>query len=268
MVMQIKRTATPANPPPALAQGQLSVGMADSPPSLWVGVPTTVDPSGRKQVNTVATDATLTGAGTAAQPLSVVSAPTPTVQTFGASGTYTPSAGVRGIRVRMIAGGGGGGAQFTSLGSQHPPGGTSAFAGWTTGGGGGGFDGGAFSDVGGGGAGGGNGAGVQIVRTSGGTGGQGMSANIVIGLSGGVGGAGYFGGSGAYGSGGDGAGADGGNGFYVLTGTGGGAGEYVEFAMTAAQLGSSALVTVGAGGPAGAQAGPGLPGIVIVEEYY
>lgn len=52
MVMQIRRTPTPNNPPPAgsLAEGQLSVGMADNPPTLWAGVPTTIDVSGRLQI--------------------------------------------------------------------------------------------------------------------------------------------------------------------------------------------------------------------------
>src|SRR5215475_14980775 len=52
MTIQIKRTATPGAQPPALAEGQLAVGMADSPsPSLYVGVPTTIDPSGRRLIN-------------------------------------------------------------------------------------------------------------------------------------------------------------------------------------------------------------------------
>lgn len=43
----IKHTATPNNPPPALAPGELSVEMA-VPCRLWVGVPTALDPSGMK----------------------------------------------------------------------------------------------------------------------------------------------------------------------------------------------------------------------------
>lgn len=47
--IQIKRTATANNPPAnnSLQQGELSVEMATSPPKLWVGVPTTVDATGR-----------------------------------------------------------------------------------------------------------------------------------------------------------------------------------------------------------------------------
>lgn len=50
MVMQVRRTLTPSNPPTGLAEGQLAVGMADTPPTLWAGVPTSVDPSGRVQL--------------------------------------------------------------------------------------------------------------------------------------------------------------------------------------------------------------------------
>lgn len=43
----IKRTATPNAPPTGLQIGELSVEMGD-PTRLWVGVPTAIDPSGRK----------------------------------------------------------------------------------------------------------------------------------------------------------------------------------------------------------------------------
>lgn len=48
MVMQIRRTAVPNNPPTDLAEGQLGVEMADNPPKLWIGVPTDIDSSGRR----------------------------------------------------------------------------------------------------------------------------------------------------------------------------------------------------------------------------
>lgn len=48
MPMQIRRTATPDLPPTGLAEGQLGVEMASDPPRVWVGVPTAVDPSGRR----------------------------------------------------------------------------------------------------------------------------------------------------------------------------------------------------------------------------
>lgn len=50
MPMQQLRTPTPNNPPTGLLEGQLSVGMGDSPVTLWTGVPTSVDPSGRVQL--------------------------------------------------------------------------------------------------------------------------------------------------------------------------------------------------------------------------
>lgn len=51
MPMQIRRTASPNSPPTGLAEGQLAVGMADDPATLWVGVPTAIDPSGRKLIS-------------------------------------------------------------------------------------------------------------------------------------------------------------------------------------------------------------------------
>jgi len=50
MAIQIRRTATPDNPPSDLVPGQLAVEMASDPPRLWCGVPATIDPSGRVQV--------------------------------------------------------------------------------------------------------------------------------------------------------------------------------------------------------------------------
>lgn len=51
MPMQIRRTSVPNTPPTGLAEGQLAIGMADAPPTLWVGVPTSIDPAGRRVVN-------------------------------------------------------------------------------------------------------------------------------------------------------------------------------------------------------------------------
>jgi len=48
--VQIKRTSTPDKPPTGLVPGELAVEMA-SPTRLWVGVPTTLDPSGMKLLN-------------------------------------------------------------------------------------------------------------------------------------------------------------------------------------------------------------------------
>jgi hypothetical protein len=48
--LQIHRTDS-SGPPTGLAEGQLSVEMNLTPPALWVGVPTALDPSGRKLIN-------------------------------------------------------------------------------------------------------------------------------------------------------------------------------------------------------------------------
>jgi len=50
MPIQIRRTATPDNPPVGLLPGQLSVEMASDPPRLWVGVPTSIDALGRREI--------------------------------------------------------------------------------------------------------------------------------------------------------------------------------------------------------------------------
>jgi hypothetical protein len=49
MAIQIKRTTT-GGAPTGLQPGQLAVEMGPTPPLLWVGVPTSVDPSGRKLI--------------------------------------------------------------------------------------------------------------------------------------------------------------------------------------------------------------------------
>lgn len=48
--MQIRRTAIPNESPGGLAEGQLAVEMASDPPRLWVGVPTSIDPTGRREI--------------------------------------------------------------------------------------------------------------------------------------------------------------------------------------------------------------------------
>lgn len=37
LTLQIKRTTTADNPPTSLAEGELAVGLGDTPPSLYVG---------------------------------------------------------------------------------------------------------------------------------------------------------------------------------------------------------------------------------------
>lgn len=106
MTMQIRRTSTPNPAPTALKEGQLAVGMADTPPSLWIGVPTALDPSGRKLI-------------------------TPTfkltTRVFNSSADYTPPPGLLYAIVECIGAGAAGGGAWN----------TGNFAGG--GGGGGGF---------------------------------------------------------------------------------------------------------------------------------
>jgi hypothetical protein len=200
----------------------------------------------------------------------------PTIQRFtGGSGTYVPTAGTRWIKGRMAAAGGGGSAQATNNGVA---GGNSSFGGWVANGGGGGVQGAGAGGAGG--SGGANGTGTLITRVGGQDGFVGQTFST--GRSG-AGGNSFFGGAGASvgngpaagqaakansGSGGSG-GVIGGN---NNGGSGGGAGEYVEFTMTAAQIGASlsyAVGALGAGGAAGGQAGGnGAAGQIIVEEYY
>jgi len=187
----------------------------------------------------------------------------PTIQRFtsGTSQTYTPTSGTARIRVRMVGGGGGadGGGQ----------GGTTSFGAWTAIGGYGGNYQGGYGSGGPGGSGGSNGAGTLVNRCQG-NGGGGASLGGGSSSSG-SGGAGPFGGgapasngSGINAAANSGAGAAGGQG--GSTGGGGGSGEYVEFYMTAAQIGASLSYTVGAGGTGGdAHGGSGL---IIVEEFY
>jgi len=197
----------------------------------------------------------------------------PTVQRFtsGTAQTYTPAAGVRFIRVRMVGGGGGGGAQVTNNGVAGVD---SSFGSWTAIKGGGGTAGGGKGT---GGTGGVDGTGTKIARLDGADGSSGRTFNPTFG---GAGGGSVFGGAGAYqdataggaakantGSG----GAAGGSSNAAIGG-GGGAGEYVEFFMTAAQIGASQTYTVGTGGNGGAAGtlagGNGAAGVIIVEEFY
>lgn len=198
-----------------------------------------------------------------------------TVQRFtsGTGATYTPGTGVTFIKVRMVGGGAGGGAVVTNSGTNGT--GTS-FGGWGCGAGVGGGP--VAANFGVGGTGGANGTGTLITRIDGQDGSGGSSGNTF----GGWGGSSAFGGGapGRQGSTGTGAtakantgsGGAGGQQAGTNAGAGGGAGEYVEFYMTAAQIGASQTYTVGgggAGGVAGTQAGgAGAAGIIIVEEFY
>ena len=217
---------------------------------------------------------TLTHADVAA----VSVAPTATTFTVTGTGTYTPPAGVRYIRVRMVAGGGGGGG--TVGGAAGGNGGNSSFLGWTALGGTGGQPGGASSAGGFGGAGGtggANGTGNAVLRLGGGVGGSGQSL-AAIGAIGGNGGSTPFGSgpvsrpqlaatvvaNGAGGSGGQTTSAT------VGGAGGGGGGEYVEFYVPTPTAGAMSVGAAGAGGTTGSGAAgmPGSPGLIVVEEFY
>jgi hypothetical protein len=199
-----------------------------------------------------------------------------TVQSFttGSGATYTPTAGTVRARVRLWGAGGGGGATITNAGGN---GATSSFGSWTSIFGQGGGTAGAAPGIGG--TGGVNSTGTLVQRIAGGTGTQGLGATGGA-LSG-------NGGSSAYGTfvtgwsttsaatgrtatscggGGAGGGPSGNPG-----GSGGGGGEFVEFWMTAAQIGASQTYTVGAagtGGTAGTFAGgAGFTGCLVIEEW-
>jgi hypothetical protein len=195
----------------------------------------------------------------------------PTVQRFtGGGGTYTPTAGIIRARARIVAGGGGGGSN-TAGGTG---GGNTTLGSWgaVAGGPGG------IGTGGTGGTGGGTGAGTTIMRQAGVNGGAG-SNNGGFSANGGAGGNTPFGGGGAGGALGSGTsaspntGSGGGGGGYTpgatgASGGGGGTGEYVEFWMTAAQIGASLAYSVGAAGSAGGNGGAGAAGQIIIEEFY
>jgi hypothetical protein len=48
--VQILRTLTPNQPPQALAPGEFAIEMASTPPRLWIGVDTSIDPVGMKML--------------------------------------------------------------------------------------------------------------------------------------------------------------------------------------------------------------------------
>jgi hypothetical protein len=223
---------------------------------------------------------TLTHADVAA--VSVV--PTATTFTVTGTGTYTPPAGVRYIRVRMVAaGGGGGGVVGTNAGGA---GGNSSFLGWTALGGSGGAGGGASGAAGAGGSGGTGGAnatGNLVLRLPGGIGGSGQvnsQTTVLMSAIGGSGGSTPFGSSPVSrppvaspavvntGAGGTGAFSSTAN---IGAAGGGGGGEYVEFYVATPTAGSIAVGAAGAGGVAGGggvAGSAGQPGLIVVEEFY
>jgi hypothetical protein len=209
----------------------------------------------------------------------------PTVQSFtsAATTTYTPANNIIWIRVRMCGPGGGGGANATNNGSAGST--STSFGSWTAVAGNGGANGGSTTGAsagGTGGTGGTNGTGTLVLRVAGGGGSHG-GADGAAGTrpAAGMGGVNPFGGCGGTaaqstgynGAANTGAGGGGGGGNEdVAGGAGGGAGEYVEFYMTAAQVGASQTCIVGAGGTGGAAGtkagGNGGSGVIVVEEHY
>jgi hypothetical protein len=199
-------------------------------------------------------------------------APSITVQSFtSGAATYTPTAGTVRIKVRMCGPGGGGGGASANTGNNGSA--ATSFGTWTAAAGSGGQSNG--SPGGAGGTGGTNGTGTLVSRFTGAAGSNGGFQTDV----GGQGGANSFGGAGAptLSTGGNasantgGGGAGGGRSGATNNGSGGGAGETVEFWMTAAQIGVSLSYTVGSGGTGGAAGtaagGNGAAGIIIVEEW-
>lgn len=197
----------------------------------------------------------------------------PTVQKFttGTGATYTPSTGVVRSRVRMAGGGGGAGASNTNNGTAGTD---TSFGSWVAKAGAAGNSG---STGGGsaGGTGGADGTGTLIVRITGGAGGPGGTYPVSTVVPSGVGGANSFGGaaaaSAAGGSvpaantGGGGSGGVGSN----LSGSGGGAGEYVEFWVNNPGAITYTVGAKGTGGAAGGNpGGDGAAGIIIIEEFY
>lgn len=218
------------------------------------------------------------GDATWAVPAITVAAPTVQKFTSGTGATYTPTAGMVRIKVRMVGGGGGGGARTTNAGNN---GASTVFADWTAGAG----LGGGIAGAGGGGGTNITGSGTAVINMQGADGGVSAMQTDATGDSqavfiGGAGGASVFGGAGmpAATTGGSaktnsGSGGSGGNSSVgTKGGGGGGAGAYWEFWMTAAQVGASQTYTVGAkgtGGAAGGSAGGnGADGYITIEEFY
>jgi hypothetical protein len=196
------------------------------------------------------------------------SAKMPTIATFVApqSGTYTPSAGVVWIRVRMVAGGGGG----SGGGGGNTAGQNTTFGGWTCIAGGAGqlANGGNGGQGGTGGNGGANGTGSLVVRLGGAIGGFGITfgggtGQLVAGVA--------FTGTTPLGI--NGCGGTSGSTLVANNGNpgAGGSGEYVEFLVNAPVATAYSVGNGGVGVASGQYYGassPGGPGLIVVEEHY
>jgi hypothetical protein len=170
------------------------------------------------------------------------------IQTFTASGTYTPTAGMKYCIIEAVGGGGG-----SSSGTNGGNGGNTTVGSLITCNGG--FAGNFLSGAPGGQGGTSTGGNVNI------QGGSSQSQSSVI-----IGGSSYFSGGGAVAfsthniAANSGAGAAGPR-------VGGGAGGYSRLVASAATIGASQVVTIGAGGIAGSSGYAGAAGIVIITEY-
>lgn len=208
----------------------------------------------------------------------------PTAQTFltSGSGTYTPPAGVKWLRVRMVGGGGGGVGGGTSAGSAPGVGGNTIFGPLTAGGGQVGTW--ALAQGGSGGTVSGN-AVPGGITVRGGVGGSAIATSAPANNTGGNGGSSALGGAGGGGNltvgtvggantGGGGGGGSGGSVTGAYGGAGGGSGAFIDVMI--APVAASYPYTVGAGGNAGAAGagtgstagGAGGSGGIWVEEHY
>lgn len=201
----------------------------------------------------------------------------PTIQTFltaGSSGTYTPPAGVKWIRVRMVGGGAGGGAVGT--GATNPTAGGASLFGTNSAGGG-------AAPVSGAGGGGGSGGTPSLSAGSGFglEGANGQNGYWTADSNGGDGGSSFFGGRGQGGYRGfggaaamsyTGSGGGGAGGNSSSSGSaGGGAGAYLDFIVTNPSATSFTVGQKGNGGGAGTggyAGGAGAGGIITIEEHY
>lgn len=199
----------------------------------------------------------------------------PTRQVLTSGTTYTTPAGCRLLRVRMVGGGGGSSGSGTGSNGAGGAGGDTSFNSIVAKGGSGG---GSSGNGGAGGTGGTGGSSPTTFRTPGAPGGSGVGTTTTAAQAGGVGGSSPLGGGGLS----DAAavantgGGGGGNSLSALasglSGSGGGAAEYVEYILSAP--GSTYTYAVGAAGSAGAAGTSGGvghaggSGIIIVDEFY
>ena len=222
--------------------------------------------------------AAISGAATASTfNSSTLAVPTRQVLTSGT--TYTTPASVRQLRIRMVGGGGGGAG---TNGSQNVAGSNGVASSFNsiTAAAGSGAPVGTVNVCSPGGAGGTGGTGSASFRISGGAGSGGVNGVSTANMVGGTGGSSAFGGAGIGGflsaggagaanSGAGGGGAESNLSNPIVSGSGGGAGEYVELIINSPSATYTyAIGTGGAGGSSTQNGGAGAAGIIIVDEFY